>query len=464
MTPPSSDGALAVENPATGEIVGYAPQSGASDVAAAFDAASAAYPRWRHDEQARRDALERAAALLLGAVDELAPLLTAEQGRPLEQARHEVRRSAQWFEYFARLAVDPVVVQDDETARVAVRRRPLGVVAAITPWNFPLLLAAWKIAPALRAGNTVVIKPSPVTPLSTLRMVELLGRVLPPGVLTPLSGDAEVGGLMVAHPLARKISFTGSTATGKRIAAAAGANLSRLTLELGGNDAAIVLDDCDVPAAAAKIFAASFINAGQVCMSVKRVYVPERAHDEFVGVLADLARRTRVGDGASPETQMGPLTTAAQLERVSELVDGAVAGGATAVTGGRRLPGPGHFYPPTIVTGASDDSGLVAEEQFGPALPVLTYTDVDDAVRRANAGPYGLAGSVWGRDLERARAVAGDLDCGTVWLNAHLPIGPHQPFGGVKDSGLGVENGLPGLESFSDAQTYYEPNTTGTNT
>jgi acyl-CoA reductase-like NAD-dependent aldehyde dehydrogenase len=444
-----------VVNPARGSVCATAPDCTPAQLDAAMDSAAKAFRDWRGDEGARREALLAAADVLQAAADDLAPILTAEQGKPLRDARREVFGAAAWCRYFAGLEVPREVIQDDERALVEVVRRPLGVVAAITPWNFPVTLASWKIAPALLAGNTVVLKPSPFTPLSSLRVGELLRSVLPPGVLNVVSGGDQLGGWMTAHPVPRKISFTGSVATGKKVAEAAAPDLKRVTLELGGNDPAILLDDVDPAAVADRLFWAAFANNGQVCSAIKRVYVPEALYGEVVDALADRARAVRVGDGAEEGTELGPVNNRPQFERVAELVEDAVRGGARAVAGGSARPGGGYFFEPTILADVSDGTRIVDEEQFGPALPVIPYRDVDDAVERANATHFGLSGSVWSGDPERGAEVAARLECGTAWTNTHLVLQPHQPFGGAKWSGLGVENGPWGLLGFTEIQVQY---------
>ena len=414
---------------------------------------------WRTDEAARRAALNAVADALMAHAGDLAPILTAEQGKPLADATMEVFASAIWCQYFANLEVAPQVIQDDESAFVEVVRRPIGVVAAITPWNFPLTLAFWKIAPALLAGNTLVLKPSPFTPLTTLKVGELLRDVLPAGVLNVVSGGDGLGAWMTAHPVPRKVSFTGSIATGKLVAASAAPDLKRVTLELGGNDPAIVLDDADPAAVSRAIFAAAFLNSGQVCSAVKRVYVPESLHDAVVDGLAAQAAAVRMGDGTDPETKLGPINNAPQFTRVKELVADALAHGAVAAAGGKAMDRPGYFFEPTILTGIADGTRIVDEEQFGPALPVIPYRDVDDVVERANGTHFGLSGSVWGADEDRAAAVAARLECGTAWINTHLALGPQQPFGGFKWSGVGIENGTWGLSEFTEVQAVHRSRT-----
>lgn len=448
-------GTFGVINPATGQVHAEAPDCSAEQLDAAFDAAAKAFIEWRSDEDARRAALKAAAKALMKASDRIGPVLTAEQGKPLAAAKMEPMACGYWLSYFARLEIPREVIQDDEKAFAQVVRRPMGVVAAITPWNFPLVLAGWKIGPALLAGNTMVLKPSPFTPRSTLLLGEILSEVLPPGVLNVVSGGDDLGRRMTEHPVPRKVSFTGSTATGKRIAAAAAPDLKRLTLELGGNDAAILLDDVDPQAIADKIYTGAFDNCGQVCSAIKRVYVPESRHDEVVEALGARVAAARVGDGMDPDTEIGPIQNKPQYDRVSDLVSDALSRGARAAVGGAPISGPGYFFEPTLLVGATEGQRIVDEEQFGPALPILTYRDVDEVVARANATTYGLSGSVWSTDVERAGEVADRLECGTAWVNAHVELGPHQPFGGVKWSGLGVENGPWGLAGFTDIQVQY---------
>jgi len=444
-----------VINPATGEVFAQAPECTREQLDAAMESAHKAQLSWKTDAAARTEALLAAADAVDAAAGELGPLLTAEQGKPVAQAITETKGVALWLRHFAGLDVPREVIQDDERVFAEVVRRPVGVVAAITPWNFPLSMAAWKFAPALRAGNTVVVKPSPYTPLATLRLGEVLRDALPPGVLNIVSGSDQLGGWMTAHPLVRKISFTGSVATGKKVAAAAAPDLKRVTLELGGNDPAIVLDDVDTEKVAAKLFWSAFRNSGQVCIAVKRVYVPERLHDDLVDALAAKARAAKVDDGMAEGTDIGPINNKPQFERVSELVSDALSNGATAVAGGGPLDRPGYFFAPTVLTGVSDGTRIVDEEQFGPALPVIPYRDVDDALARANATMFGLGGSVWSADPDRAAGVAERLETGTAWVNTHAALAPHQPFGGAKWSGIGVENGSWGLLGYTEIQVVH---------
>ncbi|HEX5803620.1 MAG TPA: aldehyde dehydrogenase family protein, partial [Azospira sp.] len=454
MTPMIIDGrpvtgerTLGVINPADGEVFAEVPRATPAQVDRAVAAARAAFPAWSRTPDAERQRLLHALGDALQAhLPELMQLVTKESGKPLNGlngigAGMEVGGAIAWTHVTADLDLPVEVIQDNDEARVEVHRKPLGVVASITPWNWPLLIAIWHVIPALRAGNTVVIKPSEYTPLATLRFVELANEILPPGVLNAVSGDGEAGAALAQHPGVAKIVFTGSTATGRRIMQAAAGNLKRLTLELGGNDAGIVLADVDVKTIAPKLLAATLHNNGQTCACLKRLYVPDSLYDELCAELARLADGLVVGDGLAAETQLGPLQNREQLAIVEELADDARRRGARFLCGGQRLAGAGYFYAPTVIADARDGMRVVDEEQFGPLVPVLRYTDIDDAIARANAGDNGLGGSVWGADTVRATELAQRLDCGTAWVNEHGAVQPDAPFGGVKQSGIGVEFG-----------------------
>lgn len=450
----SGDETFAVVDPAIGKVCGRAPQCSSQQLDDAMVSAVAAAGTWGASDEDRRQILRRAATTIDEHGIELATILTTEQGKPLGEARAEVARSAQWLKYFAdlELAEPPPRVGAE---RAELVRRPLGVVAAVTPWNAPLMLACWKLGPALRAGNTVVLKPSPFTPLSTLRMGELLAPVLPPGVLNVVSGGDELGAQLTSHPVPRKISFTGSVPTGKKVAVAAAADLKRVTLELGGNDPALVLDDADPAAIADALFWSAFRNCGQVCSAVKRVYVPETLHDRLVAELVRRARAVRVGGGFDEGVELGPVNNEPQLARVEELIDDARHHGATVAAGGIRLPGAGLFYAPTVLTGVGPGTRVVDEEQFGPVVPVVAYRDVEDALEQANASHFGLSASVWGADGARAAEVGVRLQAGRVGMNVHPGISPDVPFGGWKWSGIGLENGLAALDEYTQLQVVY---------
>ncbi len=447
---------FAVTNPSTGTVVGYAPNASEADLDATVKAAGGAFPAWAATDDAERQAAcEAVTAKLADHAEELAQLLTAEQGKPLNGlgSRFEMGGAQAWAGHTAGLSLPVKVLQDNEEGRVELHRKPLGVVGSITPWNWPVMIAIWHIVPALRTGNTVVIKPSPYTPLSTLRAVEVMNEALPAGVLNAVASDdrlANIGAAMAAHPDIRKIVFTGSCATGEKIMASAAATMKRLTLEMGGNDAAIVLPDCDPQAIAEGLFWGAFINNGQTCASMKRLYVHDDIHDAVCEALVEFAKDVPMGDGFDDDAALGPVNNQAQFDKVSRLVADAATRGRVLVGG---APGEGLFYPVTIVADLPADAPLVVEEQFGPALPVLRYSDLNEAIDAANASENGLGGSVWSNDVAKARAVAARMECGSVWINKHGAIQPNAPFGGVKRSGLGVEFGEEGLAEYTDIQT-----------
>jgi acyl-CoA reductase-like NAD-dependent aldehyde dehydrogenase len=443
---------MGVINPATGKVFAQVPDCTREELNQAMESAQGAYASWSRDPAVRRKILNDCAAALQQQPEGLARTLTQEQGKPLDKAVQEIMGTALWAQYTATLEIPTEVLMDNPASRIEIHRKPLGVVAAITPWNYPLMLAMWKIAPALLAGNTVVIKPSPFTPITTLMLGEIVRDIVPPGVLNVVSGGDELGAWMTSHPIPRKISFTGSIETGKKVAAAAAPDLKRLTLELGGNDAAIVLADANPDVVAQKIFWGAFENSGQICSAIKRVYVPEQMYTTMLAKLGELAKSVKVGNGLEQGTQLGPINNKPQFERVTMLVEDAKKHGAKIVTGGSRIGSEGYFYAPTIVGNISDGVRLVDEEQFGPALPIIAYKDIDDAVRRANGTHYGLSGSVWSGDPNHGAEVAERLECGSAWVNQHLAIAPNLPFGGAKWSGIGVENGPWGLLGFTEIQ------------
>jgi acyl-CoA reductase-like NAD-dependent aldehyde dehydrogenase len=453
----SGESTVDVINPATGETFAQVPECSDAQLDAAFEAAAAAQPEWAKDEQVRIKALHAAAEAIRSNVEELSELLTLEQGKSRADARLELEYAAIWLEGFASIDIpDDATTYDFPGFEVSSIRRPLGVIAAITPWNFPVTLACWKIGPALRTGNTLVLKPSPYTPVSTLRVGELLNEVLPAGVLNIVSGGDSLGAKMTSHPIPAKVTLTGSVATGKAVARSAADDLKRVTLELGGNDPAILLEDVDIATVAPQLFWFAFMNNGQVCGCVKRIYVPESRHDELAEALAEIARGVVVGPGLEEGSVLGPINNKPQYERVLELLDDALNGGAQAIAGGDAIDRPGYFISPTVLTGAGRDSRIVKEEQFGPVLPLIAYSDLDEVLAEVNDSKFGLGSSVWSADAARAREVASRLESGTTYVNTHAITGPGVPFGGTKWSGLGVENGLDGLREYTQLQVTYE--------
>ena len=446
------DAVLDVVNPATGERLDIAPRASREQLDDAVAAAGRAFPAWAATPlNERRAALVRIADTITGNADRLARLLTAEQGKPLAEAQREVGGMAGFFRFCSTLDLAPRETVDASGRRLEFVRRPLGVVAAIIPWNFPLMTIAFKMPFALVAGDTIVVKPAPTTPLSTLFFFELIADILPAGVANVVVDDNDLGGALTAHPGVRKVSFTGSTATGRRVMASAAGTLKRLTLELGGNDAAIVLDDVDVKATAPTLFRNAFMNAGQICLAIKRLYVHDGIYDAMCAELGALADATVVGDGSQQGTQMGPVQNAVQFAKITELVEESRRDG-TIVAGGEPVDAPGYFVRPTIVRDVDAGTRIVDEEQFGPILPVIRFTDADMAVASSNRTDFGLGASVWSADSTRARDLAGRIEAGTVWINKHADLAPHIPFGGAKTSGLGVEFGEAGLHEFTQLQ------------
>ncbi len=455
-----TDDHFAVANPANDGIVGHAPEASRAQLDDAVKVAAKAFEKWSlKSDRKRRKYITRIAAKIAAHHEELAQLLTREQGKPLNGlgSRWEIGGAIAWAQHTGTLKTRPKTLQKNSEGTVKMYRVPLGVVGSITPWNFPVMIAIWHIIPAIQAGNTVVIKPSPFTPLATLRLVELINEVLPKGVVNCITGEDSLGAAMSAHPDIRKIVFTGSCATGQAIMKSSAETMKRLTLELGGNDAGIVLPDADPKQIAEGLFWGAFINGGQTCAALKRLYVHESLYDAVCDELREFTRTIPVGDGLLEESIIGPIQNTRQFDKVADLVEDARDNGGKVLLGGKRPKKRklGNFYPLTLVRDVDNSHRLVSEEQFGPVLPIVKYKDVKEAIAMANDNPNGLGGSVWGRNIGKAKRVARKLECGSVWINSHGMIQPNVPFGGRKASGIGVEFGKEGLHEFTDIQVVF---------
>ena len=450
----TTDATLEVLNPANEQVVGLVPACGPDELDRAVAAARKAFKTWRKTSFEERQAVVQGIAGAIKAnADELFRLLTTEQGKPHAQAQMEIHGAAGLAAAQSTLKLDEVVNQDDDTRLSRTRRVPVGVVGGIVPWNFPVMMAIQKIVPALMSGCTIVLKPSPFTPLTTLKIAELIKDVVPAGTVNIITGEDSLGPLITEHADIDKITFTGSTATGKRIMEGASKDLKRITLELGGNDASIVLPDADPKKVAEQLFWSSFSNAGQICVAAKRVYIHEDIYDELSAAIVEYAKTVTVGDGAQQGTGVGPIQNKKQYERVLELIEDAKDNGYKFLVGGDVDPsGSGYYVPITILDNPPEDARIVAEEQFGPVMPLMKFSTTEEVIARANNSEYGLAGAVWTADADKGVEIAEQLETGTVWVNEYLHISPFAPFGGHKQSGFGAEYGIDGLKEFTYAQ------------
>ncbi|WP_201606600.1 aldehyde dehydrogenase family protein [Psychrobacter immobilis] len=450
-----------VLNPATKSVITAAPQASVEQLDEAVAAARSAFPAWSAlTYQERRTKLLALADAIEANSADLIETLTKEQGKPLKGffdmgAGFEFGGTLAWIRGTVEYELTPEVLQEDENLRIEMHRKPLGVVGSITPWNYPLMISIWHIIPALLTGNTVVLKPSGTTPLTVLKLGQLAKDILPAGVLNVITSASKISSAMSVHPDIDKIVFTGSTPTGKAVMKSASTNLKRLTLELGGNDAGIVLADANIVAMAPKIFATAFINNGQTCAALKRLYVHESIHDELCDELVKIANSVKTGNGLEADSDFGPLQNESQFNLVKELADDAKVQGGNFLCGGEVINDTGYFYPITLVNNISDGVRLVDEEQFGPILPIIKFSDVEEVLARANSCEFGLGGSVWSTDIDKATKLAQRLECGSSWVNHHGAIQPNAPFGGVKQSGFGSEFGEVGLKEFTSIQTVH---------
>ena len=445
---------MEVINPANEEVVGLVPSCGKEELDRAVAAARRAFKTWSKTPiEERRAAIMAISGAIKDNADELFRLLTTEQGKPHEQAKGEIFGAAGMAAAQSTLELPEETIQDDDTRLHRSRRVPVGVVGGIVPWNFPVMMAIQKIVPAMLSGCTIVLKPSPFTPLTTLRIAELIADKVPAGVVNIITGEDSLGPLITGHPDIDKITFTGSPATGKKIMEGASADLKRITLELGGNDASIVMPDADPKKIAEQLFWASFSNAGQICVAAKRVYIHEDIYDELSQAIVDYAKTVTVGDGSQQGTGVGPIQNKKQYERVLELIKDAKDNGYNFLLGGDKDPsGTGYYVPITILDNPPEDARIVAEEQFGPVMPLMKFSTEEEVIQRANNSDYGLAGAVWTADTDKGVEIAEQLETGTVWVNEYLHLSPFAPFGGHKQSGFGAEYGIEGLKEFTYPQ------------
>jgi len=441
-------------NPANGQSLGLAPESDEQEVDRAVQSAALAQKGWaKRSDQERRDITLKIAQILEENSGYLSELITREQGKPLSGpgSRFEMQACVGWTQVPASLELPPEVVYEDDERKDTLHRVPLGVVAAIAPWNWPLMIAIWQIIPAIRMGNTVVLKPSEYTPIATLEMVRLINQALPAGVLNTVTGDGSIGSKLTHHPDINKIMFTGSEATGRRIIEASAKSLSPITLELGGNDAAIVMPGTNIKNIATDLFWGAFLNMGQTCACIKRLYVHEDDYETVMTELSAIASQMKMGDGMDESVLIGPLQNKMQFEKVRELVSDAKTGGCDIREFG-EVPEQGYFMPLTLVGDIKDGQRLVDEEQFGPALPIIRYRELEDAIESANRLEAGLGASLWTDKPAEANELATRLEAGTVWINQHGAIHPMVPFGGNKASGYGVEFGIEGLKAVTQSR------------
>ena len=444
-----------VINPANEQVIGQVPACGQAELDKAVAAARAAFKTWsKTPVEKRRETIQAISGVIKDNADELLRLLTSEQGKPHAQAKSEILGAAAMAAAQSTLSLEDEITEDSDVRLSRTRRVPVGVVGGIVPWNFPVMMAVQKIVPAMLSGCTIVLKPSPFTPLTTLRLAELIADKVPAGVINIITGEDSLGPLITAHPDIDKITFTGSTATGKKIMEGASKDLKRITLELGGNDASIVLPDADVAKVAEQLFWSSFMNAGQVCIAAKRIYIHEDIYDALSAAIAEYARAVKVGDGSQQGTAVGPIQNKKQYERVLELIQDAKDNGYEFLVGGDKKEDdiPGFYVPVTILDNPPEAARIVAEEQFGPVMPLMKFSTVDEAISRANASEYGLAGAVWTSDTEKGIEVAEQMETGTVWINEFMHLSPFAPFGGHKQSGFGAEYGKEGLKEFTYSQ------------
>tara|TARA_B110000014_G_C20126206_1_gene600184 strand:- start:4235 stop:5650 length:1416 start_codon:yes stop_codon:yes gene_type:complete len=445
----TTDQSIEVINPANEEIIALCSKATNKELDLAIESAKKSQKLWaKTGIEERQQVLHEITNVIKDNRDQIARILTLEQGKTFIAAKGEVQFAEAFCNYFANQSLDNQLLKDDDSSIIEIHRLPLGVVAAIAPWNFPFLIAVYKTAPAILMGNSIILKPAPTTPISTCFFGELLQPIVPRGLINIITDENELGPTITRHPDIAKISFTGSTFTGKKVAENSGSTLTRLTLELGGNDPAIVMADAQPSKIAQDIFNSSMNNTGQICAAIKRLYVHQDIYEEMCNELKKIADGTKVGDGFEQGSDLGPLQNKNQYEKVKSYIEEAKQKG-NIISGGEPLEGPGYFIPITLVKDIQDGAKLVDEEQFGPILPIIKYDDIDEVIDLSNSSKYGLGASVWSENIKKAREVAIKLEAGSVWVNQHAAIGPDIPLSGAKESGLGVEWGEEGLKEFT---------------
>ncbi|KIC63708.1 aldehyde dehydrogenase family protein [Chryseobacterium taiwanense] len=437
-------------NPSTLEVIGKVNNTSKEEINATINKAKIAQKLWsaRPDSE-RKEILLKVAEALQQNAQQLAEWITREQGKPLSGpgSNFEMQACVGWTQVPASLDVPEEIVFEDETRKDVLYRKPIGVVAAIAPWNWPLMIAIWQIIPSLRMGNAVILKPSEYTTFSTLEMIKVINSVLPEDVLQVVTGRGEVGSYLTAHPEIGKIMFTGSIATGKKVIEASSKNMARLTLECGGNDAGIILPGLDLTKHIDNIFWGAFLNMGQTCACLKRLYVHEDDYEKVAKALADYSSHIPMGDGANEANVLGPIQNKMQFDKIQDLIADSENIGADFLFTGQKPDSEGYFIPVTLIGNVDNGNRIVDEEQFGPVLPIIKYKTIEEAIAKANDSENGLGASVWSDNIKEAEEVAGQLEAGTVWINQHGAINPFVPFGGAKQSGYGVEFGIEGLKA-----------------
>ena len=448
--------AFEVINPANRTVISNCNEADHKQIEECVKLANDAFQKWKHiDDKSVRHRLEQVAKDIAEEKDDIAKIITLEQGKPLQLALLEVDLALYWIETIKNYEIPVDYIEDSMGKTMEVHNKPLGVVASITPWNWPFVIAIWHIIPALKTKNCIINKPSEFTPLSTIKLIEIINRHFPAGVCNLVLGKGEVGKTLTEHPQVQKVTFTGSTKTGLSILNGTVGQFKKVVLELGGNDAAIVLDNVNIESVAEKVFQSAFFNAGQTCACIKRLYIHEKVYDQFIVKLSELADSQKVGDGMESQTTFGPVQNEIQYSKVKNILKQAVNEGAKILNRPQKISDSGYFIFPTLVGEVNEKMEILTEEQFGPILPIVKFSDIDEAIKDINRSEYGLGGSVWGNNKDQAKEIASQLECGTVWINSHADVSPLAEFGGWKTSGIGYAFGKSGLLAYTKKQSIH---------